>query len=174
MASCPECREILPPSGLSCPECGWTRRKTKPDGERPRRAEYLRHRSEDEVCRIHRCTLSETGYCPAAEAYWAPKFACPACGGRLRDDGFCGTCTPRRQVFPGHCYVQDWTPEAGRAYGHYVLVHKGPTPAPTADDVAGYLAELRALAPKVGRAVGQVPARQPGDERLEDVEAVPF
>ena len=129
-------------------------------------------RRDQTVCAIHRCALSVTGWCPAAEAYWYPKFACPGCGRALGDNGYCDLCTPERQVFPGDYYAQTWV--AGRAYGHYVLVHKGPTPAPTADDVAGYLAELRALAPKVGRAVGQVPARQPGDERLEDVEAVPF
>ena len=131
------------------------------------------HRRDQPVCALHRCTLSVTGYCPAAEAYWYPKFRCDGCASWLWDNGYCPLCTPERGVFPGDYYEQTWAD--GRTYGHYVRRGRGPTPAPTAEQVAGYLAELRAIAPKIGRAIGQTPTREPGDERVEDVaESVPF
>lgn len=71
-------------------------------------------------------------------------------------------------MFPGDYFEERYDAGAGREYGHYVRVHPGPTPVLTPDQVAGYLAQLRAIA---GR-VGQMPAREPGDE--SDLEPVPF
>jgi hypothetical protein len=143
MTSCPECREPLPPAGLSCPECGWSKRKAK--GKRPRdRAEYLDPRTKDLYCRIHKVALDATGFCEVAQAWWVPKFRCPECAGELWDNGFCANCTPKTARFLGDYFEQRWDAEAGREYGHFVRV-SGSTPAPNAGEVQQYLAELKAL-----------------------------
>jgi hypothetical protein len=54
-------------------------------------------------------------------------------------------------MFPGDYFEERWDHLAGREYGHYVRVHTGPTPVPTADAVAGYLAQLRAITGRIGR-----------------------
>jgi predicted amidophosphoribosyltransferase len=159
MASCPECREPLPPAGLSCPECGWNRRARQDDGKRSSRAEYLRPRTEDRHCRMHKIPLDPTGWCARAQAWWVPIYRCPECAGPLRDDGYCAHCTPKTRMFPGDYFEQRW--EAGPTWGHYVRVHRGPTAAPSDDEVAGYLAELKAIVGTVGRPVGQVPESEP-------------
>jgi hypothetical protein len=83
----------------------------------------------------------------AAQVWWAPKFACPECAGPLWDNGFCESCTPKTRIFPGDYFEQRWDDLAGREHGHFVRVHTGPASAPSADDVARYLAELRAMRP---------------------------
>jgi len=131
---------------------------------RGERARYLDPRPDDTHCRIHRVPLDATGYCVNAEAWWVPKFRCPHCAGPLWDNGYCPTCTPRTRMFPGDYFEQRWEPGSGREWGHYVRVYAGPTPAPSDADIAGYLAELKALIPQVGRDIGQKPPRQPGEE----------
>lgn len=162
MANCPECQELLPSSGQSCAECGWSKR-TRRSGK-PERAPYLGPRVDDTQCRIHKIALDPTGYCARAEAWWVPKFCCPHCAGPLWDNGYCPSCTPRTHTFPGDYFEQRWQAGSDREWGHFVRGQRGPTAAPTAEVVAGYLAELRALTPTVGREIGQAPMRQPGDE----------
>jgi hypothetical protein len=121
------------------------------------RAPYLEPRTTDTRCRIHKGPLDETGFCASAHAWWVPRFACPGCHGWLWDNGFCPSCTPRTKTFPGDYFEQNWDPDSGREWGHYVRVYAGPSPAPDAITISGYMAELHALAPRVGRAVGQAP-----------------
>jgi hypothetical protein len=128
------------------------------------RASWLEPRTQDRYCRIHKTELDDTGFCRIAQAWWVPKFACPGCHGWLWDNGFCPTCTPRTQTFPGDYFEQRWGADAGREYGHFVRVYAGPSPACDGVTIAGFLAELHAIAPKIGRAVGQTPTREMGDE----------
>jgi hypothetical protein len=79
------------------------------------------------------------------------------------------TCTPLTGTFPGDYFEQRWDAMAGREWGHYVRVHRGPTAAPTPGAVAGYIAELQAIAKRVGI------MREPGDDAdVEAPDAVPF
>lgn len=169
---CVGCAKTNPKTARFCAGCG-TERATEalavvgPTGiQRPKsdRARYLDERDHDVTCRIHKIALDETGYCAAAEAWWVPQYRCPHCAGPLWDNGFCPTCTPRRGIFPGDYFEQRWEANAGREWGHYVRVHRGPTPVQTPGQVEAHLTELRTLTGRVGRAVGQAPAREPGDE----------
>jgi hypothetical protein len=123
------------------------------------RAAYVQPRTDDLHCRIHKIALDSTGWCERALAWWVPKFRCPHCAGPLWDNGYCANCTPKRHEFPGDYFEQRWEP--GPQWGHYVRVYAGPTPAPSHDEVAGYLAELKAITGTVGRPIGQVPEAEP-------------
>jgi hypothetical protein len=125
------------------------------------RATYLGPRLADQYCRLHRVKLDPTGFCAVAQAWWVPHFRCPECAGPLWDNGFCLSCTPRTQIFPGDYFAQCWDDGAGPVWGHYLRGHRGPTPAPSVDEVTGYLAELKAITGTVGREVGQVPNVEP-------------
>jgi hypothetical protein len=168
--TCVGCAKSNPGKARFCGECGAEHAtaeraaQTRPEPRSPDRASYLDPREHDTHCRIHKIALDPTGYCARAEAYWVPKFRCPHCAGPLWDNGFCPTCTPKTQIFPGDYFEQRWEANAGREWGHFVRVYAGPSPAPSALEIAGYVKELQALSPKVGRAVGQAPAREPGDE----------
>ncbi len=116
----------------------------------PERARYLSRREGDAFCRIHKVSLDETGYCLVAKAWWYPRFACPQCHGWLWDNGYCPSCTPKTSMFPGDYFEQRWDEDAGREYGHFVRVSTGPSPAPTALEVQGYVAEMRAHAARIG------------------------
>lgn len=136
-----------------------------PPERKPDRARYLDPRQDDTRCRIHKMALDPTGFCEFGQSWWVPRFRCPHCAGPLWDNGFCPNCTPQTRIFPGDYFEPRWEANAGREWGHYVRVHAGPSPAPTAIEIAGYIAQLRALIPTGGRAVGQVPAREPGAEQ---------
>ena len=169
MPTCPECQSLMPPRSSRCSGCGWSAKAPKVDVV-SNRAKYLDPRDTDDVCRIHKTSLDTTGYCSSAQAWWYPAFRCQGCAGPLWDNGYCSTCTPKTDTFPGDYFEQRWDALAGREWGHYVRVHKGPTKAPGRDEVAGYLAELKAI----GRRIGQpIPVREPGDE-AEVVDEVPF
>lgn len=123
----------------------------------PGRARFLEPRDADTYCRIHKVEIDKTGYCVAAGAYWVPKFSCPNCGGPLWDNGYCANCTPKLQAFPGDYFEQTW--DAGPHRGHFVRIHRGPTPAHSRAEVDGYFAELRALIGKV-----KTVEKEPGDD----------
>jgi hypothetical protein len=110
------------------------------------RAGYLQPRSQDTVCRIHRQALDETGWCAVAQAWWYPKFACPACHGWLWENGFCPTCTPRTLMFPGDYFAVRHDDGAGREWLHFVREHRGPTPVPTPAETDAFFAQLKAIA----------------------------
>jgi hypothetical protein len=124
---------------------------------------------------MHRVELDETGFCRVAQAWWYPKFACPQCHGWLYDNGYCETkrCTQTTRVFPGDYFEARFDDGAGREYGHYVRVHRGPTPVMTEAQVASVVAELHAIAPKGVRLIGQAP-RQMGDEQGVEIDAEPI
>lgn len=121
-------------------------------------------RKDQVACPIHRCPLDDTGYCVVAAAWWYPKFACPTCGYWLWDNGYCVSCTAKLGQFPGDYFEARWDEGAGREWGHYVRVHRGPTPVQTLEQVTAHLTELRALVRTVGREIGQAPLREMGDE----------
>ena len=147
------------------------RRRTGPDADAerppppPAKPRQSRGRDDDTHCRIHTIPLDDAGYCAVAQAWWVPRFACPGCRGWLWDNGYCERCTPQTSTFPGDYFEQRWDADAGREYGHFVRVSRGPTPAPTREQVDAFVAELKAL-------VGAPPMRQPGEEPVDDV--VPF
>jgi hypothetical protein len=142
MPSCPECGYLLPPSGLSCPDCGWSKRKAAATAKaKPPIPMERRHQTH---CPIHRVALTPEGFCVVAQAWWVPRFRCPECAGELWDNGFCANCTPKTARFTGDYFEQRWDAEAGREYGHFVRV-SGPKPAPNAGEVQNYLAELKSL-----------------------------
>ena len=92
------------------------------------RAPYLQRREHDRFCRIHKVLLDEQGFCAVAQAWWWPRFACPHCRGWLWENGFCPNCTPQLKIFPGDYFEERFDGLAGREWGHYVRVHRGPTP----------------------------------------------
>jgi hypothetical protein len=170
--TCPGCAKTNPTKARFCAGCGTetgarqaeTTARTRPEPRSADRASYLDPREHDTHCRIHKIALDATGFCEFGQSWWVPKFRCPECAGPLWDNGYCATCTPQRKVFPGDYFEQRWDARAGREWGHFVRVYQGPSPAPSAIEIAGYVAQLRALIPTVGRAIGQVPTREPGDE----------
>jgi hypothetical protein len=153
------CGTIVPDGLTICARCGTIRPPAVEPARRPasgpppgpERRTHLR-------CGVHHVVLDGTGFCAVGQAYWYPKFRCPGCGGPLWDNGFCESCSPRTHQFMGHYFEQRWDDLAGREFAHYVLVHKGPTLMPSPADVAGYLAEFRALTGRIGRAVDATPA----------------
>lgn len=143
MATCPQCSEPLHGAGLSCAECGWSKRKGG-GAASSSKAPIPMERRHQTHCPIHREALRGDGFCRAAQAWWVPRFACPDCAGPLFDNGYCANCTPKTQRFPGDHFEERWDSDAGREYGHFVRV-SGPAPAPTEGQVQDYLAELKAL-----------------------------
>jgi hypothetical protein len=155
--TCAGCAHSNPKTARFCAACGTETSSHGPvvTSARPIPSRYG-SRAEDPACRIHRCALDPTGWCPVAQAWWTPTFRCPACAGPLWPNGFCATCTPARHHFTGDYFEARWDDQAGREWGHYVRVQKGPTPVPSEPEVAGYLTALQALA------------------RARTVDAVPF
>lgn len=177
--TCGRCAKTNPTKARFCAGCGAehvgvvVQSRTRLEPRSPDRASYLDPREHDAYCRIHKIALDPTGYCARAEAWWVPKFRCPHCAGPLWDNGYCATCTPKTQTFSGDYFEPRWDPDSDREWGHFVRVSQGPSPSPTDEQVVSYLAALKAMVPHVGREIGQVPMRQPGEESEIETE-VPF
>lgn len=171
--TCPGCAKSNPTKARFCAGCGVEHAtseasgRNRPQPRSPDRGAYLDTREHDAHCRIHKIALDPTGFCEFGQSWWVPQFRCPHCAGPLWDNGFCPTCTPRTRIFPGDYFESRWDSGAGREWGHYVRVHAGPTPAASAEEIAGYFAELRALIQRVGTAdepVRHVRELQVGEE----------
>jgi hypothetical protein len=139
------CGAILPPRLSSCSECGTVRQAAAPTSPVRR-------------CRFDGGELDALGFCLKGSGFPWPMpcpFVCPHCRGPLSWNGACDRCrgsdTPEDRdtwTFTGDYYEPVGDP-TDPSYGHHVRRYKGPTPAPTRAEVAGYLRELRERLAKI-------------------------
>jgi hypothetical protein len=112
------------------------------------------------LCPFDGGELDALGFCATGDGFpWTLKcpWVCSRCRRALSWNGGCdgckGSATPSDRAtwrFEGDYYEPV---DTGPQYGHYLRRSRGPAAAPSVDDVAGYIAALRAVVGRIGRPV---------------------